>query len=146
MPTPLHPCSYSTMPEKGNTLWLLSRLASSSLFWCRLLFCSGGMLCRLWHAVSQHRRQMQESPQWAKLGRMSKIPSTCFRLKLLLVYTPTPPLHRKTLPCSFNSSTCDLRASLFISRIVSNVNPYLVFKKSAYLIAIAGKKKAYVFN
>jgi hypothetical protein len=25
------------------------------------LFRSGGVLCRLWHAVSQHRRQAQES-------------------------------------------------------------------------------------
>lgn len=58
----------------------------------------------------------------------------------------TNPSFTQKDPCSFNSSTCDLRASLFINRIVSNVNPDLVFKKSAYLIAIAGKKKAYVFN
>lgn len=58
----------------------------------------------------------------------------------------TNPSFTQKDPCSFNSSTCDLSTSLFINRIVSNVNPDLVFKKSAYLIAIAGKKKAYVFS
>ena len=57
----------------------------------------------------------------------------------------TNPSSTQKDPCSFNSCTCDLRASLFINRIVSNVNPDLVFKKSAYLITIAGKMKAYVF-
>lgn len=44
-------------------------------------------------------------------------------------------------PCPFNSSTCDCRASLFINKIVSNVSPDLIFKKSAY----RWKDKAYVF-
>lgn len=57
----------------------------------------------------------------------------------------TSPVVTQKDPCSFNSSTCDFRASSFINRIVSNVNPDLVFKMLAYLIAIAGKIKAYVF-
>lgn len=57
----------------------------------------------------------------------------------------TNPAFTQEDPCSFYSSTCDFRASLFINMIVSNVNPDLVFKMLAYLIAIAGKIKAYVF-
>lgn len=57
----------------------------------------------------------------------------------------TNPAFTQKDPCSFHSSTCDFRASLFLNRIVSNVNPDLVFKMSAYLIAIAGKIKPKYF-